>query len=154
MHLKILGGNYKIKMEDKRFGLGVFVCVFNKDFSKIMLIKRNKKKRKRWGSDWGNVGGIVEFGELLIDACIREAREEIGVNLNPEKLKLIEIKETPDFLPEIHFVYAASVDENTEIIINHESEEYRWFDMKNLPDRMIDSKAEILGWWKRAKNGL
>jgi hypothetical protein len=34
-----------------RFGLGVFVCIFNRDFSKILLLKRNEEKRKTWDAD-------------------------------------------------------------------------------------------------------
>lgn len=141
-------------MENRKFGLGVIICIFNRDFSKILLLKRNEEKRNKNKADWGNIGGRVELGEKLIDACIREAREEIGVTLKPEKLKLIEIKETPyltDIFHAIHFVYVTSIDENTNIIVNHESESYEWFDMKNLPNRMIDSKKDILNWWKIAR---
>ncbi len=139
---------------NKIFGLGVFVCVFNRNFSKIMLIKRNEEKRKKWNADWGNVGGKIEFGETSMQACIREAQEETGLNLDPSSLKSIYIKETPDFLPQvhaIHFVYAASIDENSKIVLNSESDGYEWFELENLPDRMIDSKEDIIKWWTLAK---
>jgi len=139
------------KMEDRKFGLGVIICIFNRDFSKIFLIKRNEEKRKKCGADWGNVGGRVELGELLMDACLREAKEEIGINLNPEKLKLIEIKETPyltDIFHAIHFVYATILDENEKIVLNfscnNESEEYGWFDLKDLPDKTLDPKKYLI----------
>jgi len=138
-------------MTDRKFGLGVIICVFNRNFSKILLLKRNEEKRKKSGADWGNVGGRVEIGELLVDACLREAREEIGVNLNPEKLKLVEIKETPqmsEVFHAIHFVYATILDENEKIILNfdcdNESEDYQWFDLKNLPDKTLDPKEYLI----------
>jgi ADP-ribose pyrophosphatase YjhB (NUDIX family) len=138
-------------MEDRKFGLGVIICVFNRDFSKILLLKRNEEKRKKSGADWGNVGGRVEIGEMLIDACLREAREEIGVNLNQEKLKLVEIKETPhmsEVFHAIHFVYATILDENEKIILNfdcdNESEDYQWFDLKNLPAKTLDPKEYLI----------
>jgi len=74
-------------MENIRFGLGVFVLIFNKDFSKILLIKRNEEKRNKFGADWGNIGGKIEFRETSAQACAREIKEEIGLNLNPKKLK-------------------------------------------------------------------
>ena len=139
---------------NKIFGLGVFVCVFNKDFSKILLVKRNEEKRKKYGADWGNIGGKIEFGETSIQGAAREIKEEIGLNLNPKKLKLIEIKEQPDYHPTVHgiqFIYATSIDEKEKITINDEAEEYRWFDVKNLPDKMLDSKKEVVKWWNEAK---
>ena len=138
-------------MSDRKFGLGVIVCLFNRDFSKILLLKRNEEKRNRNKADWRNVGGRVELGEKLVDACLREAKEEIEVNLNPEKLKLIEVKETPyltDIFHAIHFIYAGILDENEKIILNfndeHESDEYKWFNLKELPDKTLDPKEDLI----------
>lgn len=143
---------------ERKFSMGVVLCIFNKDFSKILLLKRNEEKRKRNKKDWGNVGGIVKLGETLINACTREAEEEIGVKINPQKIKLIEVKETPFFneiFHAIHFVYTTTLKENQKIILNfngvHESEEYKWFSVKNLPEKMLDSKKEIINWWKKAE---
>jgi len=140
-------------MENKRFGLGVIVCVFNKDFSRILLLKRNKEKRNINKADWGNVGGRVEWGEKLDEACIREAKEEIGINLNIKRLKIIEIKETTQnpIAPEVHFlhfVYATTIDENEKLTLNFncngESDCYEWFDLNELPDKTLDSKEHLI----------
>ena len=141
--------------QNKRFGLGVFALIFNKNFSKILLVERNEEKRKKFNADWGNIGGRIEFGETSIQACVREIREEIGLDLSPKKLKLIEIREHPHHSLNVHgvqFIYTASISEKEKITINDESDEYGWFDLKNLPDKMIDSKENIRRWWKIAKN--
>lgn len=142
-------------MENRKFGLGVFACIFNKNFSKILLVKRNEEKRKKYGADWGNIGGRIELGETSVQGCLREIKEEIGLNLDPKKLKLLEILEHPYHSTEIHgvqFIYSASISEKEKITINDESDEYRWFSLKNLPDKMLDSKKDILKLWKMAKS--
>ncbi len=142
--------------EENKFGLGVFVCFFNKDYSKILLLFRNAEKRARWKADWGNVGGMVEFGETSMQAGIREISEEIGLNLKTSDLKLIFIKETLNFMPNlqaVHFVYTTNIDENQALKLNNETERYEWFDVAKLPDRMLDSKEDIIKWRDLAQFG-
>lgn len=136
-------------MENRRFGLGVIVCIFNIDFSEILFLRRNKAKRNLNKADWGNLGGRVEWGEKLIDACVREVKEESGINLDPKQLKLLDIKETTEnpIAPTVHFlqfIYATRIDKTEEIILNEESEEYGWFNLKELPERILDSKEYLI----------
>ena len=127
---------------NKIFGLGVVLLVLNRDMTKILLLKRNKAKRKKWGYSWGNVGGRTELGELMLDACIREAREEIGLKLRKKDVKLFAIKESPCFTPEVHamhFFYFTKIDENTRVCINCESDKCAWFSVNKLPKDIIDA---------------
>jgi len=136
-----------------RFGIGVFVFIFNKDFSKVLLIKRNETKRNKYGFTWGTPGGVLEFREYSIDGAIRETMEETGVQLKRSAVKQLEIKELPNFRDAVHgfaFKYGAILDEKTKITINEESEGYQWFDLNNLPeDRTLDD--DILAMAKIAK---
>ncbi len=136
-------------MEDRKFGLGVIVCIFNRDFSKIFLLKRNKVKRDLNKADWGNAGGRVEWGEKLIDACIREVKEESGIDLDPKQLKLLRIKEITEnpIAPTVHFlqfIYATRIDQIEGIVLNEESDEYKWFNLKELPDKTLDLKEDLI----------
>lgn len=132
-------------MEDKRFGLGVFLYVFNQNLSKVLLLKLNETKRNKFNATWGNVGGKMNFGEMSLETCVRETEEEIGIRFNPEDLKLLYVKEMPDFYKNIHgiqFVYGTSIDEQMPITISKELESYQWFSLTDLPERTLDSKDD------------
>lgn len=136
-------------MENKKFGLGVVVCIFNRDFSKILLLKRNKVKRYLNKADWGNAGGRVEWGEKLVDACVREVKEESAIDLDPKQLKLLDIKEITKnpIAPTVHFlqfIYVAKLDKIGGIILNKESEDFAWFNLKELPDKTLDQKEYLI----------
>lgn len=142
------------KQKEDNFSLSVFIYIFNKNLNKILLIKRNKEKRKKWGFDWGTIGGKIEHGELSIEAGIREAIEEIGIKLKPEQFKFLFFEERPSkiYTPAVHFFYYLILDEKTKIIVNQESDEYCWFNLSNLPEKMVDSKEHILKILNLAKN--
>ncbi len=140
-------------------GLGTYACVFNRGFTKVLLLKRNAKKRKMWGATWGNVGGKVEFGETSRQACAREMREEIGLSVRPSDLILMEVREFPHFRPHvfgISFIYAVSISERSRIRLNAaadtpESDAYQWFDIDRLPDSMLDTRRDMVAWARAAR---
>jgi 8-oxo-dGTP diphosphatase len=55
------------------------------DKGKVLLIKFNDKKGS-WSGKWSVPGGKVEFGERVIDAVMREAKEETGLDVEPTEL--------------------------------------------------------------------
>jgi 8-oxo-dGTP diphosphatase len=65
---------------------GTFIIEGNK----ILLIKFNDTKGS-WSGKWTVPGGKVEFGERILDAVKREAKEETGLDVEP--VKLIEVDE-------------------------------------------------------------
>jgi 8-oxo-dGTP diphosphatase len=66
---------------------------------KIILVKRVFDPYK---DHWALPGGIVEYGETVEDAAIREAKEETGLDIKIEKL--IGVYSDPDRDPRGHFV--------------------------------------------------
>ena len=95
----------------------------------------------------GNIGGKIELGEVSMQACLREAKEESGLDLNQQKTKLVSVKEIiNEDIGEyaIHFRYSSILDENVKLILNNESDDYEWFEINSLPDKMFESKEEIL----------
>ena len=115
------------------------------------------RKKEREIKLMGGVGGMVELGETLNNACVREASEEINVKLDPLKIHLLDLKETPFFNDRahaIHFIYATTLDEEEKIELNDESEDYGLFELDNLPERTLDPKEDIVKWSEIAKKRL
>jgi len=145
-------------MEEKnKEHVGAYACVFNSDFSEMLLLWRKKEERDgKVIKGWGNVGGSVEPGETALEACVREAREEIGIDFDPKKLTHVGTKTSPETSLRkwsIYF-YAASMDESSGIKLDDESRGYGWFGREELPNGTLDSKEDILGWWELAEKAF
>jgi isopentenyl-diphosphate delta-isomerase len=78
------------EVHDKKLWHGVaHVWIYN-DKGEILLQKRDPTRR--WAGDkWDlSAGGHISAGETPLQATIREAKEEIGLILNPDGLKFVE----------------------------------------------------------------
>lgn len=69
------------------YHLAVDIWIVN-DFNELLIQKRSKTKRIR-PNIWAATGGSVLSGETSLQGCIREAREEIGVNIDKDKARLM-----------------------------------------------------------------
>ncbi len=110
----------------------------------LFLIKDNQillLRRFNTGYEDGKYSvcaGHVEANESYIDAMIREAKEEIGINIEKEHLKPIQImhrkseSERMDYFFEC-ISYQGSV-ENKEL---DKCDELKWVDLDKLPDNTI-----------------
>lgn len=56
------------------------VVLFNED---VLLVRRGNEPSK---GKWGLPGGVVEIGEKVEDAVVREVEEETGISIQPVKL--------------------------------------------------------------------
>ena len=82
--------------------------------------------------------GHLEENEKLTDALVREAKEEIGISLNLDDIKMEHVflrKSTADHAEYIDFFFTASKWEGD--ITNNEPDkcdDLKWFPKNNLPD--------------------
>lgn len=121
----------------------------------ILLERENQNKReillslrkntKSYDGMYDLPGGHVEQGEDLVDAMIREAKEEIGITIKREDLEIIHIYHV--FQKDVlKFVFKTK--KYSDEIINAEPEicgELKWVDIDNIPENTIDGiKKEIL----------
>ena len=63
-------------------------CWIMNENGEILLQKRSSMK-KRNPNRWARIGGHVNAGESVENAIIREVKEEIGIDILKEKLKLL-----------------------------------------------------------------
>lgn len=112
---------------DKQFPKVVVGCFILNNKHEILLVKSYK-----WPGLWVVMGGHIELGESIADACAREAKEEVGLDV--EFVRVIEVAEfvfDPQFHDKKHFIALQSechvVGSETLSIDNNEIQEARWF---------------------------
>ena len=124
---------------EERPKVGVAVLI-EKD-GKILM---GKRKSSHGEGTWCLPGGHVEFGEKLIDAAIRETKEESGLKVSD--LELISV--TDDIMYGKHYVtiaFKASVINGEPALRQIEKFlELRWFDINDLPDPLFIAAKNVL----------
>ena len=118
------------------------------DGNKILL-----QRRYNTGYEDGNysfVSGHVEQGESYINAIIREAKEEAGVELKPEDLRFVHLmhRKGEDSYNERADVFFAAERWDGEIknAEPHKCDDLSWFDKNNLPENLIPYIRGVLGY--------
>ncbi len=113
---------------------------------KIVLIKRANEPFKGY---YALPGGIVEYGEKVEDALLREVEEETG--LKGKIYKLVGVYSDPNRDPRGHFVSVCFVVKcKGELRAGSDAKEVGLFDLKNLPklafdhEKMIKDAEEII----------
>lgn len=89
--------------------------IMNKD-GKILLQKRAACK-KRNPNRWAKTGGHVDSGETVEEAIIREIKEEIGIDIPKEEVKVLDVMRSPE-PNNRYFVY------NFIFLVDHKIEDY------------------------------
>ena len=94
--------------------------------NKVLLIKDIKD------AFWKYPGGKVESGESLEQTCIREAKEELAIDVFNLK-HLTTITSQKDETTKVELVHYLT-DYSGEIVKGLDIIEWDWFDINNLPD--------------------
>ena len=108
----------------------------------LLLLRENTGYRDGY---YDLPGGHVDENEDLFFAMIREAKEEIGINIFREDMKIVHIYHNfrKDMLK---FVFSVNKYEGN--LINNEPEkckELKWFEVEKLPENIIPKiREEIL----------
>jgi ADP-ribose pyrophosphatase YjhB (NUDIX family) len=134
-------------------GLGVGAIIHD-GAGRVLLLKRAGSldaSRSTVGL-WSNPGGEVEFGERVEAAAVREAREELGVEVEIEQM----IGCTDQILPRsrVHWHLVAFLTRivrgQPRIMEPEKSEDLSWFDVRALPENCgihhVIVPLRQLGW--------
>jgi len=90
--------------------------------------------------------GHLEGGESVVEALIREAKEEIGVTIVPQHVEFVHVMHNSSSGGRVAFFFKVQRWESTPD--NREPDkcsELRWFPLDSLPDQLIDYCRTALG---------
>lgn len=113
--------------------------------SHLILIKDGKillLRRFNTGYEDGNysvVAGHLDGNETFIQAMVREAKEEAGIDIKLEDLEVVHImhRKCPNEERIDFFIQAKSWDGEPKIMESHKCDDLDWFKPNKLPNNMI-----------------
>ena len=114
---------------------------------KILLLKRLNTK-KFFSSNWEMPGGKLDSGESLVEAVIRETKEETGLDAGVSKvyntwIDMIENNGTTEHIVEIDFIL--DVKNVSRVILSEkEHSEFKWVTKNELPSLMTQQMRSTL----------
>ena len=101
---------------------------------RVLLVKRVHRPIQ---GQWSIPGGVLEVGELVREAAIREAREETGLIVEPGELLGVydRILRTPEKRVQYHYVLVDFLCRRVggELLAASDAAEVRWFTREELP---------------------
>jgi 8-oxo-dGTP diphosphatase len=119
-----------------RFRAAVAAIIFNEQ-GQILLFKHTYRK-----FEWGLPAGGLEHREQPRDAIQREFLEETSMEIKVERL-LTAISAREDH--HISMIYLCTI-VSGEFRESHEISEMKYFDIQDLPARMLTAEKELIKW--------
>src|SRR5580700_2441744 len=116
--------------EQPLVGVGAIVI----ENSRVALVKRAHPPLQ---DQWSIPGGVLEVGELVRDAAVREAREETGLTVEPGELLGVfdRVLRDSEKRVQYHYVLIDFLCRRVagELSAASDAAEVRWFTLKELP---------------------
>ncbi|KAB8307903.1 dihydroneopterin triphosphate diphosphatase [Erwinia endophytica] len=114
--------------------VSVLVVIFARDTGRVLMLQRRDDP-----SFWQSVTGSQEQGETLAETARREVREEVAIDINAERLTLVDCQRQIQFEIFAHFRhrYAPEVTHNSE----------HWFSLALPAERDIVLSEHLAFRW-------
>lgn len=125
-------------------------CIIFDEQNRLLLQKRSDCEK------WGFLGGMVEFGESVEEAAVREVKEESGLEVEITSLYGVYSKYFAEFSngdkaqPIVH-MFKAKITGGKMIDKSNETIELKYFDLNNTPSMFCKQHQDILHDIKNAK---
>jgi 8-oxo-dGTP diphosphatase len=103
------------------------IIIFNR---KVLIIQRSYGDVSGSGS-WEFVGGKLEFGEDLETGLRREIMEEVGLDVNLERLLYASTFQSKENRQTVILSYLCHCF-NDQVVLSEEHEQYLWADKKTM----------------------
>jgi len=125
--------------------VGVGAIIIEGD--RVLLVKRAHPPIE---GQWSIPGGVLEVGEMVREAAVREAREETGLVVEPGELLGVydRILRDPEQRVQYHYVLIDFLCRPVggELLAASDAAEVRWFRREELPAlRLAEDTLEVIG---------
>lgn len=112
----------------------ITVCVFIENSQKQVLLQINKKYNK-----WSLTGGHPITGEDSLEGIIREIKEELGISIKKDEIKLFKTLKTEDDFLDLYYL-KKDINLKELIIQDEEVGEVKWFSISEI-NELIKNKS-------------
>ena len=115
--------------------------------ARVLLVKRLHPPLQ---AEWSIPGGVLEVGELVGEAAIREAREETGLTVEPRELLGVydRILRNPEQRVQYHYVLIDFLCRRVagDLLAASDAAEVRWFRREELPAlKLAEDTLDVIG---------
>ncbi len=124
----------KEELEEGKYFMVVLIFIENSD-NKYLMQKTSKQKH----SCIATTGGHVSVGDDGLTTALKEVKEELGLNLKKEDLKIIETLYDGDCILETYHLYK-DIDINKLTLQKEEVEYVKWFTEEEIRDLIKEKK--------------
>ncbi len=105
----------------------------------VLLSQRSFKKKNSPGK-WGpSAAGTIEYDESYISNVIKEAKQELGLNISPDDLQkgpLVFHQKSRKYFAQ-SYIYTYEAKEDDFLLQNDEVVDVKWFDIARVDDLLI-----------------
>ena len=95
------------------------------------LMQKRSMRKKVYPGRWSVKGGAVDLGESTVDAVYRECKEELGIDVNPDKVELMMSVKRKNVFVDI-FLDKENWNINDLKLQEEEVDDVKWFERKEL----------------------